>query len=403
MLKNLYSKSESISLELFNKKETNDFVIKSLSNSINETQLNRIIESFNLKYENIRPYALNKIIASIKLKIDNNLSIKMDDLFDYEKDALFDDLIQDKNNWQFLQICSFFNPDYIPYDTFKSILKTEQIVFNSIERLNKISIIQIQRGLTNGIKMHIILKEEIKAYSKEKDTENYYKLLDNCSEKIQKLPFDSEYTELKKQKLHTNNAYLNLKCFLKTMTEIKLNRTELQKWYDYFSVYSKNLNNINDTLEFKNVELNILLEILPQNHTKIARSYNNIGMIHLNKGENNKALEYYLKSLDIQLLSLPPDNRIIATIYNNIGGVYKYNGENEQALEYYIKSLELYILSLPSNHPNIATSYNNVGGVYYDKGENEKALEYYLRTMAPRFRPALFASHRYRAPDTILQ
>ena len=199
-LKNIYSGSESISVELFDKKETNDFVKTSLSNIISEIELNQIIESLNLKYENIRPYVLNKIVASIKLKIHNNLSIKMDNnLYDYEKDTLFDDLIRDENSWQFLQICSFFNPDYIPFDTFKSILKTEQIVFNSIEKLNKISIIQVQRGLTNGIKMHRILKEEIAIYSKRKDNINYNKHLDDCLEKIQKLPFKSEYAELKKK------------------------------------------------------------------------------------------------------------------------------------------------------------------------------------------------------------
>jgi len=113
-LKKFYPESESISIELFDKKETNDFVKTSLSNSINEIQLNRIIESLNLKYENIRPYVLNKIIASIKLKIENNMSIiLLDNLYDYEKDTLFDDLIKDENSWEFLQICSFFNPDYI--------------------------------------------------------------------------------------------------------------------------------------------------------------------------------------------------------------------------------------------------------------------------------------------------
>ena len=105
----------------------------------------------------------------MKLKIENKSSIIMDNLYDYEEDALFDDLIKDENSWQFLQIWSFFNNDYIPYDTFKSKLKTDMTVFkNSIEKLDKISIIQIQRGLTNGIKMHQTLKEEITTYSKKK-------------------------------------------------------------------------------------------------------------------------------------------------------------------------------------------------------------------------------------------
>ena len=62
-------------------------------------------------------------------------------------------------------------------------------------------------------------------------------------------------------------------------------------------------NKINESLDYRNKELNILLKIKPPNHPDIATSHNNIDLIYFNKGEKDQALEFLLKSLEIRILT----------------------------------------------------------------------------------------------------
>jgi len=210
LLKELYYESELIELEPFSKLEANEFIKTNLSNKIRDSELKQLIESSYLAIsENLKPYLLNKLVAYIKLNL-NDLS------FNYEEDDLFNNLKKDVATWKFLQICSFFNPDYIPikHSFVTSLHIKDENILSSIHILKKLSLIQIQfERSSKGIKLDKNLQEEIKAFSIRIDSENYAKLLGYCLEKIRNLKLSS--INLADERINSN-----LKSFLKTITEL---------------------------------------------------------------------------------------------------------------------------------------------------------------------------------------
>jgi hypothetical protein len=95
--------------------------------------LKQLIESSYLAIS--IPYLLNKLVAYIKLNL-NDLS------FNYEEDDLFNNLKKDVATWKFLQICSFFNPDYIPikHSFVTSLHIKDENILSSIHILKKVII-----------------------------------------------------------------------------------------------------------------------------------------------------------------------------------------------------------------------------------------------------------------------
>jgi tetratricopeptide (TPR) repeat protein len=349
-LKEIYSESELISLEefTFNKTETNEFI----KIRMNEFESNQIIES--------SPYHLNKMVAYKKLNDNSNL-------FDYNQDDLFNHLlIKNKTMWEFLQICSFFNSDYIPIKhTFVTILEIDKNIVNIlIRKLINLSLIKVQiEKSSNGLKLNKRLKEEIKEFSKRKDNKNYTKLLDYCSEKIKKFKLTN---------FQSKNIYLNLKSFLETIAEnyqITNNKNELFKWYFDFGVYNYELNILNDSLDYyKKALANVNDEYIS------ADLMLRIGQLLEQLGSHKQALEYFIKSLEIYKKS--NDLSIIVKLYDNIGKMYKNESEYSKALEYY--NLSLNILS---NHLDIIKTYNNISFIYRKKGQFNLALEYYTKSL----------------------
>lgn len=355
-IKEIYSESESISLDelTFNKTETKEFIKVNLSKSMNnELESNQITES--------SPYVLNKMIAYKKLNNNSNL-------FDYKQDDLFNHLlIKNKTMWEFLQICSFFNSDYIPIKhTFVTILEIDQKIINTlIGKLLNLSLIKVQiEKSSNGLKLNKRLKEEIKEFSKRKDTKNYTKLLDYCSEKIKKFKLTN---------FQSKNVYLNLKSFLNTIAEnyqITNNRSELFKWYFDFGVYSYELNIFNDSLDYYQ---KALININDDEYVS-ADVLLRIGQLFEQLGSYKQALEYFIKSLEIYEKS--NDLSIIVKLYDKIGKMYKNESEYTKALEYYNLSLNLI-----SNHLDIIKTYNNISFIYRKKGQFQLALEYYTKSL----------------------
>lgn len=213
-----------------------------------------------LKNNEYLPYTLNKIVANCKLNIK---SIEIENIFD--ENSLYNDLSKDESIWNLLQLCSFFNPDGIPYKTFTSILKMNEDTFKEARlKLEKISLIKISRGMMNKISLHRILQEDIKSYSNKINPKAYIELLENSLAQFNlNFDFNANFSELKKKSFHDKNFYFNLKSFSQTIINeyLTINKKEVFKYFRILGNYSNELIIYNDSLEFFQKCLDIQKEL----------------------------------------------------------------------------------------------------------------------------------------------
>ena len=121
--------------------------------------------------------------------------------------------------------------------------------------------------------------------------------------------------------------------------------------------------------------LKIQRQALPERHTDIATVYNNLGNVHLVMEQYSKALECFDKAKNMFNQLLEEGHPKISTLYHNIGDAYHLSNQSDKAVSYLEKALELRIQKLPSTHMHIAESYESLGWVYYKLLQDKKALE----------------------------
>ncbi len=114
-----------------------------------------------------------------------------------------------------------------------------------------------------------------------------------------------------------------------------------------------------------------------KNLNGIASSSLNLGIIYKVKGDSGKAFSEY----EIALEKYIEEENLIgsADTYNNLGNLCKELSDFEKAIGYYQKALET--LKKINHDIGLASVYNNIGTLYNSKGETEKSIEYFLKSL----------------------
>jgi len=393
-----FTKFDFIEIEPFNEEESIEFLRKKLE-SISETEITELIGFFDFKKNQMRPYALNKITAFIKLNIEKEIplkslieSMKSKDKQTYEEiiDNEFFNLIreQHENSIDVLEFISFMDPDFIPIDIFTELISIdEDNLDESVRFLKKLSLISIERKEEDlGVKIHRALQNETIQYLKLQESDYEQITYHYCASLITAICDCADQDE-------SNIKWRNLKFYsnFKLITENCLAFPNLVKkiespMFGCFGIYlAVSKFNFNEALIYlkKSIEINDEIANSGQNNYFDSLPFYFIGMIYTDIGENYKALEFYNKSLDIKKKKFNNDeNKDIATILNNIGIIYSNLSEYEKALDYYNKSLEMYqkIYGTDENS-TIALIWNNIANAYSRLGETIKALDYYQKSL----------------------
>jgi len=159
------------------------------------------------------------------------------------------------------------------------------------------------------------------------------------------------------------------------------NHPDLGHSYYTIGVIYSVLGNYETALEFHQKGLTILIEAFGENHPDLSGYYHNIGFAYSGLGNYEKALEFYQKGLAISIKALGKDHPQIGGYYDNIGIAYGNLGNYEKALEFHQKGLAILIIALGENHPDLSYSYNNIGAIYYEQGNYEESLELFLKSL----------------------
>ena len=121
-----------------------------------------------------------------------------------------------------------------------------------------------------------------------------------------------------------------------------------------------------------------LLELYGDSHIDLAVVFENLGGVHLDLEEIKKAKRYFEMSLDIRVERLGYDHVNVANSYANLGRVCVSLGELEQAKLHLARAVEIFWKQSDSFVSvdiilKVATCMTNLGAVHYHNGDMDKA------------------------------
>jgi eukaryotic-like serine/threonine-protein kinase len=130
--------------------------------------------------------------------------------------------------------------------------------------------------------------------------------------------------------------------------------------------------------------LEIVEDLLGNDHPHAAAAHNGIGLALWAQGEYDEALASFERARDVWQIALGPEHPDVAAAINNMGLVHAMRGNEAEALHRYEEALVLMERALGSEHPDVAGSLANVGGMLALTGRIEEALVKYERSLAIR-------------------
>jgi len=375
--------SEFIPLELFDDLESIEFTknnLKDITN--NESEIDDLIEFFEIKSQKRRPITLTKMIIFVKLKLekDKNLTalIKKLKLTGKKKleqiiidDELFE-LIKLKNekSLKLLNYASFLDSDFMFIKIFTEMLEFEEDELeNSVNDLKKLSLINIERKNEDmGLKMHKTLQNETKEYLRNK---NFQEISNEYYIRLNLIFMTSFFDELNKWR--KQKYYSNFKLIVGNIVN------EDEKKYLMFATFLNGLNMYYDEA------LKCLLQALEivkkkeDNFDDLRGILNNIGNIYSLIGKYDEAQNYFNQSTEISKRKYGTNH---PNILINIGENYRKTCKYDEALKCYNESLEIFKKTYGTNaNEGKAKALNNIGLVYMEKNDFENALDNFLESL----------------------
>jgi len=385
---------EKITLDPFNKIECYDYLRKSLTSQLSDTELHQLMNLFVTTNDSIRPIILDKIIAFLKLnqrpfmplsqfikEIEQNENFNK---INFEQNNIFD-IIQsnDQIGWEIMKVSSFLDVDFVPIDFFTQILFDFDVetLENSLKQLQKVSILQIDKNLEKfGIKIHRSLQSEIQDYLKFSHPEELDRIIIQLAEKL------TIFLD-KGSKIHRENGWNQLTYyfnFIKVLEKITLNNhsspsKELANLCLSFGEYIYNFElDYEKSIEYFNKALSIFQSVdscLDKNSNFLKTSYY-IGMALSAFGDNFKAVEHFESFLSI----LEGDCRdeaqaYVSKSYNNLGVCYYRLAQPHNAKKFLDKSLSITESLKNKDELSLSYVYSNIGIFYSLFGNSEEALK----------------------------
>jgi len=164
------------------------------------------------------------------------------------------------------------------------------------------------------------------------------------------------------------------KCLLRTLSS---DHPDVFNCYQALGKIYCEKQDLDRSLKFFNITLNILSRQTNFNQIRIAYVHNNIGEVYQKKGDTKRALESFKQALNTFKQKIGEKNEHVAWCYNNIGIVYFMEKKYSKALEYLEKAFNFKKELLPDKHPCLGNTYTNLGNVYCDLGNYDLALNNY--------------------------
>jgi len=381
--------TELIELERFDESESKKFIQINLKDSLkDETDLNELIDYLQIKTHKRTPYALNKMIAYLKLKLATGASLKsvinelklngkmnLDEII---IDDSFFDFIKEKNekSINILNCACFLDSDFMYMDIFTDLVSFDEDELNDlVTDLEKLSLIKIERKNDDmGLKIHATLKNEIHAFLRNKNQHEFNKISDvffqNLIHNI--LKNIDDHKKWKKQKF-----YSNFKLITENILTTKTNNDKIK--IDSLFNYANYLDSINMYHDEALNCFNESLEIIRRYEVDelVAETLKRMGIINSSIGRFDDALKCFNESLDI--LKNEEDetnNNNIAIILNNIGNVYLSIKNFDESRKFYNKSLDLNVNECKTD------SLNGLGSINFEMGSYTESLKYYEESLA---------------------
>ncbi len=159
---------------------------------------------------------------------------------------------------------------------------------------------------------------------------------------------------------------------------------ELAKLYNYAGITHGRLGQLDNALQFYELELKINSRLYGQSHPAVAGGYNNIGGIYYRKGDIGEAIVYFKKAASSTELVFGKNHPRVALIYNNIGACYYEMGDYKQSVDYLEKSAEIKLQTQGADHPDLALTYNNIGSIYTEMEKYGEAIDYLQQSLEIR-------------------
>lgn len=380
--------TELIELERFDESESNEFFRINLKDSLkDETDLNELMDYLQIKTHKRTPYALNKMITFLKLKLDTSDSLKsvikelklngkmsLDEII---IDDSFFDFIKEKNekSINILNYACFLDSDFMYMDIFTDIVSFDEDELNDlVTDLEKLSLIKIERKNDDmGLKIHATLKNEIHAFLRNKNQHEFHKISDSFFQNLihEILKKIDDHKKWKKQKYYSNFKLIteNILASITNNDNIKIESLfNYANFLDSINMYhDEALNCFNESLEI--IRRNELDEL-------VVETLKRMGIINSSIGRFDEALKCFNESLDI--LKNEEDetnNNNIAIILNNIGNVYLSIKNFNESLKFFNKSLDLNVNECK------ADSLNGLGSLNFEMGCYTESLKYYEESL----------------------
>jgi len=378
-LSNYFKISQLFRVDAMIPEECFQYLEISLHSIVERKDLKALIKRFGFSVnQRIRPYALDKIIAHVRLKHADIRAVGFRCWIKGRNNNqidTFDDLINilinvNQSSWEILKLSLFLDPDFIPYDFFtekKSLFKIESAT-ESIAKLAEFSLIK-NAGI-NGFQLDRSLQEEILAnLSRRNDTENNInKLKTNFIEKfVEKFQFDtrykstahfSSYKMIAKYFLNDNETSDSIAKFFLSLADFICKNYEKKESIPY---YEKSLS------IFKRLQ-----DVNNNNSNSNKDKY------------NNKIIDILTKIIKVCETKVNPDLEWIAKLHESLANAYNKKCNYEDAIVNYNKSIEIYEsmkLVVPGDYQkNIALNLKRISLSYSNMGEYKKAIETYNKS-----------------------
>ncbi|NEO96258.1 MAG: tetratricopeptide repeat protein [Moorea sp. SIO3G5] len=89
-------------------------------------------------------------------------------------------------------------------------------------------------------------------------------------------------------------------------------------------------------------------------------SLNNLALLYYNQGRYSDAEPLYLQALDLMKQLLGQNHPLVATSLNNLAGLYDNQGRYSEAEPLYRQALEIAVQQLGEDHPNTQIISDNL-------------------------------------------